>query len=69
MEMKFDDQSSPTDKSDNDHFFRDSQYQEPYSIAKSKVKDGQKALERYRFKDVAKKNQDLNVNGSTKIQG
>jgi hypothetical protein len=53
MEMKFDYQSSPTNKSDNEHFFINSQYQESYSIAKSRVKDGQKALERYRFKDVA----------------
>jgi hypothetical protein len=53
VEVEFDDQSSPMDKSDDEQFSKDSQHQEePYSLAKAIEKCDRKAPEKYGFEDM-----------------
>jgi hypothetical protein len=53
VNVKFDDQSSPIDRSDDEQFFKDSQHQkETYSLAKGREKRDRKALEMYRFENM-----------------
>jgi ribonuclease HI len=53
VNVKFDDQSSPMDKSNDEQFFKDSQHQkETYSLAKGKEKRDWKTLEMYKFENM-----------------